>query len=78
MSDLSGLYQKYGAYHVLFQQFNPSSPSVDYAWRKTKEQLFYEAKNKICTLIKNNKQIKIADVGCGNGGLLMRLAMVDH
>lgn len=74
MQNLKDLYQKYGAYHCLYQKLNPPSPSVDFAWKKTKDLIFAEAIKNIHKLSKYKKYLKICDIGCGNGGLLLRLA----
>jgi len=73
MKNYQDFYQAYGEYNVLFNQLNLESPSVAYSWRKTKKIIEDEAAQIINKLARDNK-IKIADVGCGNGAMLIRLA----
>lgn len=71
------LYQDYGTYNILYNQLNMPSPSVEYSWRKTKKLLQCEALRIL--KMKSGKQrqsISIADLGCGNGALLIRLGQI--
>lgn len=74
MTDYFKLYQDYGSYNVHFNQLNLTSPSVEYAWRRTKKLLHDEAKKQILATLEHNPFVTICDIGCGNGGLLIRLA----
>jgi len=76
MKNFNRFYQEYGEYNILYNQLNMPSPSVEYAWRKTKKLLHDEILRIINRSIINNhkKQIVVSDIGCGNGALLIRLA----
>lgn len=74
MTNFKQLYEGYAKYNILFNQLNLPSPSVDYAWRKTKVLLYDEALSVIKAKIHNKRTIKVCDVGCGNGALLIRIA----
>ncbi|MFA6249898.1 MAG: methyltransferase domain-containing protein [Candidatus Shapirobacteria bacterium] len=66
-------YQKYGEYQIWFNQLNLESPSVAYAWRKTKKYI----EGDVIEFIKKSspdRPLTIGDFGCGNGALLLRLA----
>lgn len=73
MTNLHKLYQEYGEYNILYNQLNLPSPSAEYAWRRTKKILQDEAL-RIIRSFKSKKLIKVSDIGCGNGALLLRLA----
>jgi 2-polyprenyl-3-methyl-5-hydroxy-6-metoxy-1,4-benzoquinol methylase len=73
MKNPNDFYQEYGEYNVSFNQLNLESPSVDYSWRKTKLIIEEEAKKIIDA---KEGGVRIADFGCGNGALLIRLAML--
>ena len=74
MTDYFKLYQDYGSYNVNFNQLNLTSPSSEYAWYKTKKTLHDETKKLILKLRQDKGSISVCDIGCGNGGFLMRLA----
>lgn len=67
-------YDEYAEYNLKYNQLNWPSPSVEYAWLKTKKLLHQQAIQKARQLLKANRKIKIVDIGCGNGALLIRLA----
>jgi 2-polyprenyl-3-methyl-5-hydroxy-6-metoxy-1,4-benzoquinol methylase len=71
MTNLKQLYQEYGNYNILYNQLNLPSPSMEYAWRKTKKIIQDEAQR---IAYQSNKNLTIGDVGCGNGALIIRLA----
>jgi ubiquinone biosynthesis O-methyltransferase len=71
MTNLNKLYQEYGKYNILYNQLNMPSPSIEYAWRKTKKLLQDEV---LKIINKSKRNISICDIGCGNGALLIRLA----
>lgn len=73
-SSLAQLYREYGNYNILYNQLNLPSPSVDYAWRRTKLLLESEATAKITQLLTSSSEVSVCDLGCGNGALLIRLA----
>ncbi len=71
MTDLKKLYQDYGEFNILYNQLGLPSPSVDYAWRRTKKII----QDEVLNIIQNSSKIlKICDIGCGNGALIIRLA----
>ncbi len=71
MTNLKKLYQGYGDYNILFNQLNMPSPSMEYAWRKTKKLLQDEV---LKVITESKKEMSVCDIGCGNGALLIRLA----
>lgn len=74
MTDLKELYQEYGKYNVMFNQLNWPSPSVEYAWLVTKRLLHDEVVRIVDHLQITKKDIRIVDLGCGNGAFIIRLA----
>lgn len=66
------LYDSYGEFNILFNQLAFPSPSVEYAWRRTKKILHDETLHilELSTIAKHF----VVDIGCGNGSLLLRLA----
>ena len=74
MTDLKQLYQEYGEYNVMFNQLNWPSPSVEYAWLRTKRLLHDEVVRIVNHLQITKKDIRIVDLGCGNGAFIIRLA----
>lgn len=73
MTDFNQLYKDYANYNILYNQLNFPSPSVEYAWRKTKKIIEEEVVKIVWSKV-INKKISIADIGCGNGALLIRIA----
>jgi 2-polyprenyl-3-methyl-5-hydroxy-6-metoxy-1,4-benzoquinol methylase len=70
MTNFGALYHDYGTYNLLYNQLNLPSPSIEYAWRRTKIALEQE----LNLLSKTTPIRSVADLGCGNGALLIRLA----
>lgn len=74
MKNLKKLYENYGRYNIFYNQLNLPSPSVEYAWRKTKVILHKETLRLVREQLRTKPSIKICDIGCGNGAFLIRLA----
>lgn len=74
MSDSRKLYEEYARYNILYNQLNLPSPSIEYSWRRTKILLQQEARCIINKFLPHKDKIFVADLGCGNGALLIRLA----
>ncbi len=75
MPSFSKLYEDYGRYNIWFNQLNLPSPSIEHSWRRTKLLLEKEAIREISNLLKKKKRIKVVDIGCGNGAVIIRLAL---
>lgn len=74
MTHFKKLYDDYGAYNLLYNQLNMPSPSIEYAWRRTKTLLHNETKKCILKLLQKQEKVVVGDIGCGNGAFLIRLA----
>lgn len=68
------LYEEYGEYNIWYNQLNLPSPSIEYAWRRTKVMLQKEAEKEIAKRLAGKEKVRVLDIGCGNGAFLIRLA----
>ncbi len=67
-------YNKYGEYNILFDRINIPSFSIAYSWQKTKRKIYNLGKVVIEDKLKDKQEVKVLDIGCGDGGDIFRWA----
>jgi len=73
--DYKKFYDKYGAFNMQLDKISEPSYTVTYAWAKTKRRLESLLLSEITSRLTSKKELRIADIGCGDGSLLIHMAM---
>lgn len=76
--DYQQFYNRYGEFNLQLDRLSEPSYTVTYAWSKTKRKLENLLQSEINQRLQTGGTVKVADLGCGDGALLIHTALVNQ